>query len=543
MKKIIFGKIIDIENRKIFNGKLELADEKITKMVQVQERIEGPYILPGLIDAHIHIESSMLTPSGFARMAVSHGTVAAVSDPHEIANVMGVKGLEYMIEDGKQTPFKFFFGAPSCVPATPFESAGATINADEIEALLQRNDIKYLSEMMNFPGVISGDVEVTRKIKAAKKNWKPIDGHAPGLKGESLRKYISAGISTDHECSTLKEAEEKLKQEMLIQIREGSAAKNFMALYPLLKSQRGKVMLCSDDLHPDDLYKGHINLLIKKGLQLGISIFDLLEAATAVPVRHYGLEVGLLKPGDPGDFILIDHPNTFNIVETWINGKKVYDGKSVLFNPAPIKKMNHFNAGLIKESDIKIPAQNKKIRVIVAKDGELLTEEMHAEACTNNNETIANSKKDMAKIVVVNRYKKAKPSVGFITGFGLNPGALAASIAHDSHNLIAIGTNDRDMVNVLNALIKAKGGIALTDREQIEILPLEVAGLMSTQPAIKVAKAYESINNKAAGLCKNMKSPFMTLSFMALLVIPKLKIGDRGLFDVTRFANTSLFVS
>jgi len=508
MKKYFFGKIVDVENKKIFPGRIDLDKGKIVRVEPMDLGEDLPYILPGLVDAHIHIESSMLNPYNFARHAVTHGTVATVSDPHEIANVLGIQGVDFMIGNGSKTPFKFFFGAPSCVPATSFENAGAVLGAKEIKELLTRKEIKYLSEMMNYPGVISRDGEVMRKLKIARNLQKPIDGHAPGLRGANLEKYVSAGIQTDHECSTIEEAIEKIERGMLIQIREGSAAKNFEALYPLLIRYPGRVMLCSDDLHPDDFYKGHIDRLIKTGLEKNIPFFNLIEAATTVPVKHYGLDVGLLRAGDPADLILIDNPRNFKVLETWISGKMVYDGKNSLITHQPGEVINYFNAQPIHVSDLRIPVKKGKIRIIVARDGELLTEASETEPFIQNGEVCSQPEKDIVKIVVLNRYKPGKPAIGFISGFGLQKGALASSIAHDSHNLIAIGTNDDEIVQVLNAVIEAKGGIAVTDGTDLNLLPLPVAGLMSVEPAGKVAIAYEKINTRATSLCTGMKAPF-----------------------------------
>ena len=542
MKKKVSGIIIDILNRRTFPGTLQFDNKVISKILEDINIVPDQYILPGLIDAHVHIESSMLTPGGFAKLAVKHGTVASVSDPHEIANVLGIEGIEFMLNDGEKVPFKFYFGAPSCVPATTFETSGATLGPGEVRDLIERKDIWYMSEMMNFPGVISGDNEVADKIQFAKKTKKPVDGHAPGLRGKALDKYIKAGISTDHECYTLEEAEEKIEKGMIVQIREGSAARNFNSLYSLIDKYPGKVMLCSDDLHPDDLMKGHINRLIVNGLNKGLDLFDLLTAATVTPKLHYNLDVGLLKKDDPADFIIIDKPESFRVKQTYINGEKVYDQGKVLFRYENIKSINKFFAQPVKENDIKVVAEKEKIRIINAFDGELITRESVVKAKISNNQVIADPQTDVLKIVALNRYERAKPVVGFITGFGLKIGALASSIAHDSHNLIAIGTSDKDIVTVLNKIIEKMGGIAISDGMVTECVELKIAGLMSDEPPEKVASAYEKINRKASEICTKIKSPFMTLSFMALLVIPDLKISDRGLFNVSSFEHTSLFV-
>lgn len=542
MENNISGKIVDVVNKRIFPGVIYFENNRITKILETNDVAPNQYIIPGLVDAHIHIESSMLSPGGFAKLAVRQGTIASVSDPHEIANVLGMQGVEYMIRDGNKVPFKFFFGAPSCVPATPFETSGAVIGEKEIAKLLIREEIKYLSEMMNFPGVIGGDAEVSLKIMHAKNSKKPIDGHAPGLRGMELKKYINSGISTDHECFTIEEAKEKIENGMIVQIREGSAARNFDTLFPLISEYPGNVMLCSDDLHPDDLLKGHINKLIKKGLKKGLDIFDLLTAAIVIPNKHYNLGLGLLQENDPADMVVIDKLDNFKVKQTYIDGKLVYDEGKVLFDYENEEALNNFIASSIHTSDLKVKAKGKKIRVIKAFDGELITGEEIVSARINGSEVVSDPKNDIHKIVVVNRYKESKPVVGFITGFGLTNGAMASSIAHDSHNLIAIGSNDTAIAKVLNEVIESKGGIAVFNEGKLDSMQLRIAGLMSDDNPEKVANDYERINSVAAEICTKVQSPFMTLAFMALLVIPELKIGDRGLFNVNEFKETSIFV-
>lgn len=542
MIKNISGNIVDVLNKRIFPGKIFIEDGKINKIEEIKNDFPKQFILPGLIDSHVHIESSMLSPGGFASLAVQHGTIASVSDPHEIANVMGMEGVEYMIRDGEKVPFKFYFGAPSCVPATPFETSGAVLGANEINDLLNRNEIKYLSEMMNFPGVIGKDKAVLQKINYAKKLNKPIDGHAPGLRGEALKKYIHAGITTDHECFTIDEAREKIELGMIVQIREGSAARNFKALYPLISEYPGKVMLCSDDLHPDDLLKGHMNRLIVEGLKEGLDLFDILTAAIVTPKDHYNLDIGLLQENDPADLIVIDNLKDFRIKQVYINGELVVNNARVLFDYENTETINKFVAQPVKKDGIKVSAKGDKIRVINAFDGELITGQEIVEANIHNDEVFPDPAYDIQKVVVLNRYQKSNPVVGFITGFGLEKGALASSIAHDSHNIIAMGTNDTDIIKVLNTVIESRGGIAVYDGVNLDTIQLKIAGLMSDEDPQKVAKDYKRINSKAAKLCSKIKSPFMTLAFMSLLVIPELKIGDKGLFNVVDFKETSLFL-
>ncbi len=537
----IKGKIVDVISETIFNGILTVEDGKIISIEKSDEEYKE-YILPGFVDAHVHIESSMLIPSEFAKLAVRHGTVATVSDPHEIANVLGEKGIDFMINDGKKTPFKFFFGCPSCVPATFFESSGAVLDSEKVKKILDNKDIYFLAEMMNFPGVIFGDIDIWDKINYANKLGKPIDGHAPMLQGEDLKKYASANITTDHESSTLKEATDKIKLGIKLQIREGSAAKNFTALYRLIDLHPDDVMLCSDDLHPDDLAKGHINLLIKRGLNYDVNFFNILRTATYNPIKHYNLDVGLLQKGDSADFIVVEDLKYLKIKKTYISGELVYDGKNVFIEAKNTIKINKFNCTKITEKDIIVKAEANKINVIEAYDGELTTKKVELNAKIIDGNIVSNTKKDILKIVVLNRYsKKSKPMVGFIRGFNLKKGAISSTIAHDSHNIIAIGTSDKEIVQAINALCDSKGGIVVSENEKIDILKLNIAGIMTDEPGEIVAEKYKDLNKKAKKLGTKFNSPFMTLAFMALLVIPEIKIGDKGLFDVSQFSPISLF--
>ena len=541
IETIISGNIVDIVKREIYKGKVFIKNDKIEKIIKC-EVVENVYLLPGLVDSHVHIESSMLTPTEFAKIAVKHGTVATISDPHEIANVLGIQGINFMIDDIKDVPFKMFFGAPSCVPATDFETSGYKLNDTDIDKLLSRNDIYYLSEMMNFPGVIYNDKSVISKIESAKKYNKKIDGHAPMLSGKDLEKYIYAGISTDHECSTIIEAEEKLKLGMKIQIREGSAAKNFENLHKLIDKFPNEIMLCSDDIHPDNLVEGHINKLIKKGIDKKIDIFNLLQSATLNPIKHYNLNIGLLQEGNSADLIMIDNLDSFYVLKTIINGNIVYEnGHSKIESKNKIS-INNFNSKTISEEDIIVAAKSKKIRVIEAIDGDLFSNEKICEAKIENECVVPDINNDILKVVVLNRYKIEKPIVGFIYGFGLNHGAIASSIAHDSHNIIAVGADDTSIVRAINTIVNSKGGIVVIDKNEEFVLQLEIAGLMSAKNGNEVAEKYKNIDKKAKNLRSKLSAPFMTLSFMSLLVIPKLKIGDKGLFDGTKFQFTNIFV-
>lgn len=536
----ISGKLVNIHERNIYPADIYIDNNRIGRIDKV-ENSPDVYILPGLIDAHVHIESSMITPGAFALAAVQHGTIGTVSDPHEIANVLGTAGVEFMIEDARKVPFYFYFGAPSCVPATSFESNGAVLDQKKVEHLLKRKDIKYLSEMMNFPGVIFDDSEVNGKIEAAIRLGKPVDGHAPALSGEQLKKYINAGISTDHECSTLAEAEEKISLGMKILIREGSAAKNLNALKDLYLKHPEMVMLCSDDLQPEMLKTGHINRLIAQLINEGYDKYDVIRSATINPVEHYGLEAGLLRTGDNADFIVVKDLQKMNVLETWRMGERIYgEGKtSFTFNQA--KALNNFNCSKINAFDIAVKNLYSKFRVIIAVEGELLTGTMNASP--GNTEYLdPDTTRDILKIVVKDRYRDLPPAIGFINGFGLKTGAFASSIAHDSHNIIALGTNDKDITESINRLVDLKGGLAISANGSISSVQLNIGGIMTTRSCEEIASDYDNLNKLAGELGCPMKAPFMTLSFMALLVIPELKIGDRGLFNVKEFKPVSLWV-
>lgn len=532
-KKELEGNIIDIHNRHIYPALLIIEGKRIKEVNRIDKQ-ENVYILPGLIDSHIHIESSMTPPSSFASAVVPHGTTGVVADPHEIANVLGLKGVKFMIEESEKVPLKFWFGAPSCVPATNFETSGAIIGSTEIEELLKMETITHLAEMMNFPGVIYKDKEVCNKIEIAKKYGKPVDGHAPALSGENLKKYISAGISTDHECTTIEEAKEKISLGMKIIIREGTAARNLNALKGLIKSNPDMVMLCTDDLHPEILVKNHLNKIIAELIKEGFNMFDVIRSCTINPTQHYKLNTGLLRSGDAADLIVVDNPAEMNVLETWINGDKVFDHGKILFQYAQPVHLNHFNSSLINASQIKIVPNGKRLRVIEAFDGDLFTKETIVDSA-DSNIISSDTKNDILKIVVKDRYNDSQPAVGLIKGFGLTKGAFASSVAHDSHNIICVGVDDKDIVNAVNQIVKLKGGLAIAYDDKISFLPLPVAGIMSDKPVSEVATIYENLSNEVKMLGCKMNAPFMTLSFMALLVIPELKLSDRGLFDGRKF--------
>lgn len=536
----ISGQFVDLFQKHVYPATVSVADGIITA-IHPTEDAPDHYILPGFVDAHVHIESSMLVPAAFGQMAVVHGTVATVSDPHEIANVCGIEGVLFMIENARNTPLKCCFGAPSCVPATGFETAGATLNAADVSLLMQRADIWYLSEMMNYPGVLHGDTEVLAKIAAAHATGKPVDGHAPGLRGEVAQAYAQAGITTDHECFTLEEALDKIAAGMKILIREGSAARNFDALVPLFGLHPESLMFCSDDKHPDELSVSHIDALARRAIARGYDPFSVLWAACVHPVLHYKLPVGLLRPGDPADFIVVNNLEELTIQQTWLDGTLAAESGKSLLEYHPVLPINRFDALPIRAQQIAVkkdhyPAQDGRIPVIEALDGQLITNRLWEEATIDEGNLVVNPEADILKLVVLNRYQAdAVPSVAFIKNFGLKRGALASTIAHDCHNIIGVGTSDDAITRAINEVIRLKGGIAVVDEDEVVSLPLPVAGLMSTEDGYTVSKAYTQLDAAAKALGCPLRAPFMTLSFMALLVIPELKLSDLGLFDGNRF--------
>lgn len=542
---MLFAQLVDLHQRRIYPAAIELEGGRIRSVREIDHAPnDAGYLLPGFVDAHVHIESSMLPPSEFARMAVVHGTVATVSDPHEIANVLGNEGVAFMLADAAHSPLKFCFGAPSCVPATAFETAGATLDAADVENLLQNPAIGYLSEMMNFPGVLHGNPEVLAKIAAAQRLGKPVDGHAPGLRGDAARRYFAAGISTDHECFTLEEAREKAQLGVKILIREGSAARNFDALWPLLRECPAQVMFCSDDKHPDDLVQGHINALVARALERGCDLFDTLRAACLHPVEHYGLPVGLLREGDSADFVRVADLQKFEVLETWIGGEIVAaEGRTRLPRVAAAAP-NFFVAEPRVAADFELKNEGqaeagwRNIRVIEVFDGQIVTGNLGEKMALESGFLVPDISRDLLKISVLNRYAPtARPAIGFVRGFGLRAGALASSVAHDSHNIVAVGTSDAALAAAVNAVIEAKGGISAVDEVgAVRVLPLPIAGLMSVGDGWALAEAYGALDGWVkARLGCGLRAPFMSLSFLALPVIPSLKMTDWGLFDVERF--------
>jgi adenine deaminase len=539
----VTANIVGVSERRIAAGRLTWEDGVITRIEAAGAQSPGlPFLIPGFVDAHVHVESSLLVPSEFARLACRHGTVATVSDPHEIANVLGLDGVRFMLENARQVPFKMFFGAPSCVPATPFETAGAALGLEELGTLLRDEGLLYLSEMMNFPAVLARDPAVMDKIALARGLGRPVDGHAPGLMGMQARRYADAGISTDHECTSLEEARDKIAAGMHILIREGSAARDFEALHPLISSHPDQVMLCSDDKHPDDLAQGHIDRLAARAVAAGHDPMDVLRCACLNPVLHYRLPVGLLRPGDPMDAAEVMDLRDFRVLRTWVRGQLVAEGGRSLIERVPVRPVNRFRAGKISPADLAVPAGATRLRVIDALDGELITREALLAPRVAGGRIVPEPARDVLWLLVLNRYRQAPPAVAFVRGFGLRDGAIASSVAHDSHNIVAVGAEAETLCRAVNALVDCGGGIALAQAEGVEVLPLPVAGLMSADDGDAVAARYAALSQQARDLGSPLRSPFMTLSFMALLVIPELKLSDRGLFDGRDFRFVGLTV-
>src|SRR5690625_946051 len=540
----IAGNIVDLAAGEIFPGTIEVINGRIAKICR-ESGSYSTFLIPGFVDAHVHVESSLLVPSEFARLAVTHGTVATVSDPHEIANILGVEGIEYMIANGRKVPFKFFFGAPSCVPATPFETAGAELKPEAIEELLRRDEIWYLSEMMNFPGVLNDDPEVLKKLSLARKYGKTVDGHAPGLRGAAVAKYASAGISTDHESCTIEEAREKLAVVMKIAIREGSAARNFDELVWLLSEYADRCMLCTDDKHVDSLLLNHINDLARRAIAAGYDPIQVLRCACVNPVKHYKLPVGLLREGDPADFVEVSDLSELQVLKTFIDGRKVAEAGETLIPRVEVEVINNFAAKPVRAEDFRVRMEpGKRMNVIEAIDHQLVTRRIQMEPEVSDRFVVADPERDLLKLVVINRYRDVSPAIGFVKGFGLKGGAMASSVAHDSHNIVAVGTSDADLEAAVNLVIEHGGGLSFAGGlTRAQVLPLPVAGLMSPEDAYETGRRYIVLDTLVKKNGSALSAPFMTLSFMALLVIPALKLSDKGLFDGDRFEFVPLFLN
>ena len=531
------GHIVDLVARRIYDGMVRIEGNRIASLTECEVDEHSPYILPGFIDSHVHIESSMMTPAEFAKLALSHGTIGAACDPHEIANVLGTDGIDLMIDLSKLVDFRFAFGMPSCVPSCSreIETSGFVIGSDKVSEYMKRDDIFFLAEMMNFPGVLGHDPEVMAKIAAALSEGKPVDGHGPGLIGKEREAYAAAGISTDHECDTMDSGRAAIANGMIVQIREGSAAKDYDVLSPLISEAPGQVVFCTDDCHLDDFVEGHIDRIVRRAIADGHDVMDVLTAACLTPIRHYGIPSGLLQPGDPADFIMItDLTPEFRLVGTYIDGKEVLgtmvNASSSESIEAKVEDMirnrviNNFNASPISIEDIARTAEQKE-NIIVATDGSLFTMNEFGQIGP-----------DVQKMVVLDRYTKgARPQVAYIKGFELKSGAIAQSIAHDCHNIVAVGADDNELVAVINKVIEMKGGIAVSDETVREALPLPVAGLMSTLPAHELASRCRKLDEVVTSAGCKFHSPFITLAFMCLPVIPQLKLTDKGLFDSQKF--------
>ena len=555
--------ILDFDVDEIYPAEVSIVDDLISDVQKLDGDVSLDFdgvLVPGFIDSHVHIESTMLSPSNFAKSVIPHGTTSVVADAHEIVNVLGKEGMDFMIEDGSSVPFDFYFSAPSCVPATVFETNGAVFDADDIEELFKHPKVICLGEMMNFPGVIAGDEEVIRKLDVAKELGFPIDGHAPLVSGEDLEKYVSYGISTDHECSNFNEAIEKKKLGVKIMVREGSSAKDIDALlnikdrveYWTKESEFGNItveeyqkllkhpifdFLVTDDKNPKDLQKGHLNTLVKKAITKDIAPIEALKMVTINPAKHYKLNSGEIKKGKKANLILIDNINNLNVKKTIINGKIVYDNEKILFKTTKPKIKNTFNVNPKKPEDFDIKSNKKtvKVNVIEAINKELNTNKITTKLETKNQTIQPNIKEDILKISVIERYGHNNMANAFIKGFKLKTGAIATSVSHDSHNIITVGTNSKDMANAVNTIVKNHGGLAISNENKIETLKLPIAGLMSDQKIETIAKQLEKMEQTVKELGSTLESPFMTLSFMALLVIPELKISDKGLFNLIEF--------
>jgi adenine deaminase len=534
--KSISGSIVDVISRTITKGIVIFENGKIIDIIPA-ENVDNQYIIPGFVDAHIHIESSMMLPAEFARYSVVHGTVACVCDPHEMANVSGIAGIDYMIENGNQSPMKFYFGAPSCVPSTHFETSGAVLDADAVEELLNRDDIYFLAEMMNFPGVIHKNKQVHAKLDIAKRLGKPVDGHAPDVSGDELIAYVSGGITTDHECMTLADAEAKIALGMTIQIREGSAAKNFDDLLPLLAKYPDNIMFCSDDKHPDDLLKnGHMNVLVRRAVARGFDLMDILRICSLTPIKHYKLDVGLLQVGDDADFLIVNNLIDFELKSTYIRGEKVSENGLPTFPRfVPTELINQFNAVKITVEQLHVIPTGNVLKVINVDNGQLFTHAIYCQPKIENGKVISDIENDILKLVVYNRYQPSEPAIGFIKNIGLKHGALASTVAHDSHNIVAVGTSDEEIISAINQIIDSKGGILACSGDKTCLLSLPVCGLLSDKEGYLIAEKYEEVDAMAKELGSTLHAPFMTVAFMSLLVIPELKLGDRGLFDGRNF--------
>jgi len=543
----------------VFSGKIERKDVAIKDGYvaalgldfPAQETIDlkGAYLIPGYIDAHIHLESSLVSPAQFCKVTLARGTTALIADPHEIANVLGVEGVEYMLRITQNLPLDIFFTAPSCVPASPLETSGAVLGAKELEPLLDHPRVVGLGEVMNFPGVINGDTQLLEKIQLALSKGKKVDGHAPGVTGEALSAYVAPGITSDHECVHLKEAEEKLKRGMYIMIREGSTAKNMSALIPLVRAFGvSRFMLVTDDRHPQDLLEeGHMDFLLRKAVYMGIAPNLAVRMATFNPAFYFNLRRrGAIAPGYIADMVVVKDLRDFFPMWVFKGGRMMAQDGTLLENidtslPEPPPPSFHIK---LPPQPFRIPARGKKARIIVVIPNQIVTEMEEAEPTVKDGEVVADPARDLLKVAVVERHMATgNVGVGLIKGFGLQKGALASSVAHDSHNVVVVGTSDEEMLLAVKKVEDMGGGLVVVKgQETLAALPLPLAGLVSLDPVEVVARKVQELHRAALQLGCALDNPFMALSFLALPVIPRLKITDLGLVDVEKFQVVDVFL-
>ena len=511
--------------------------------------IRGKWIVPGLIDGHLHVESSMLLPSKLAAALLVHGTTTIVSDPHEIANVMGLEGIRFMLEDSRDIPFDIFYMAPSCVPATHLETSGATLEASDLSELKDEPRILGLAEMMNFPGVLMGDQGVLEKIVLFRSEI--LDGHCPFLRGHDLQAYLTTGICSDHETTDRSEGLEKVENGMMLMIREGTSAKNLEELLPLINSKNSRrFCFVSDDLHAEDIQqKGHLNFIVRKAIQLGLDPATAVQLVTINPAEHFGLKGrGAVAPGYFADFVVLDDLETFKVASVYKNGRIAVDRGALVNFPikqgeAPLMQPKPLNTGPLTPENFCIPYSEGKARVIELVSGQVVTKALYEEVKSTNGFVTSDIESDILKLCVVERHQASgRIGFGLVKGFGLKRGAVASSVAHDSHNVIVVGVNDEDIFRAVEEVKVMGGGLAVASGDDIIAkVPLEIAGLMSTQPIDALVKKLRRVKKAASNLGCVLEEPFMALSFLALPVIPELKLTDRGLVDVNRFEIVPLF--
>jgi adenine deaminase len=512
---------------------------------------EGKWIVPGLIDGHLHIESSMLVPSRLAAALMVNGTTAIVSDPHEIANVLGIEGICFMLEDSRSIPFDIFFMAPSCVPATCLETAGANLSASDLLELKNEPLILGLAEMMNFPGVLMGDEQVLEKIASFKD--RTVDGHCPSLSGRNLQAYITAGIRSDHETTVISEGLEKVENGMMLMIREGTSARNLEELLPLVNNNNSRrFCFVSDDLHAEDIrQRGHLNFVLKKAVNLGLDPVTAIQMVTLNPAEYFGLkDRGAIAPGYRADLAVFKDLKDFEIFSVYKDGRMVVDKGELIGFPLnktaiPPGQPKPLNIGPLTQDSFRIPHADGKARVIELIPGQIKTRMSYEKVKSEDGWVVPDIKSDILKLCVVERHMASgNIGLGLVRGFGLKHGAIASSVAHDSHNLIVVGVSDRAIFTAVEIVRDMGGGLAAVqdDGKVIAQVPLGIAGLMSWQPLNTLVKQLKTIENAASDLGCTLEEPFMALSFLALPVIPELKLTDMGLVDVNRFEIVPLFL-